>query len=431
MLTDFMNEYIVLSKKTEIALERAEMIHSLARKEALIMYDKSDLKVIKENGTESDLRYLYEAVEEGFVAKVKKALQSIIQSIQEFFKNLLDKVTRTFVKGDVTKKLDEIEKKVKKNPKLRNKKVEIDDYDKKGRVVKEHQSALKKMLSKIKSGQSVDREEIEEENGKFNKALAAVSAAVVVTTVGALIAVAKKTQNDLANSAVAESEDASRILAQSMSSLSEDTDPEIVANLTLVANGIATSAKSLADIIFSKLVGIMSALTKACRSTDATGDLIIEATGIDFKAIYEAATGEEGEEESKEDESDDDESDDDSDDKDNEEKDDEDGDKSDDDSDDDDDEEPELSDKAKSVFDDFMDLDKKDQKSFYDAIDDDDDEEPKFSGKMKSLYDDYQDLSKKDREDFDDVIDDEMTESVFDSLYSDDDDDDYFNSLFD
>ena len=157
-----------------------------------INIQKSELKVMTESGTDDDLAYLVEAATEGAIAKIKKTVKVIIEAFKKFISDLKDKVVRVVVNKTTRDTLSKVEKKVKLNPFIARKKVQVVDKKKPLAVIEKYKNKCDKNIAKVKGGifKQSDVEGIFKDRDDFDKdykAAVAGTAAMTTITVANLI----------------------------------------------------------------------------------------------------------------------------------------------------------------------------------------------------------------------------------------------------
>ena len=145
-----------------------------------------------ESGTDDDLAYLVEAANEGAIAKIKKTVQVIIEAFKKFISELKDRVVRVVVNKTTRDTLSKVEKKVKLNPFIARKKVQVVDKKKPLAVIEKYKNKCDKNIAKVKGGifKQSDVEGIFKDRDDFEKdykAAVAGTAAMTTITVANLI----------------------------------------------------------------------------------------------------------------------------------------------------------------------------------------------------------------------------------------------------
>ena len=153
-----------------------------------IAMKKAEAKFITESASLDDVCYLQEEADEGLVASIKKAIVKLIEKFKQFVADVKLRVLTLITKKETKMKMDEVEKKVKLNPFLRNKKITMIDQDENEKTFKWYMSELGKKLSKLKSGhlnESEDDDELSDLESEYRsrRARTAMKAIMTVTVV--------------------------------------------------------------------------------------------------------------------------------------------------------------------------------------------------------------------------------------------------------
>ena len=234
MFTEYMesvnNDYTVSMMKVKAFMEASERQYEINRME-------SELKVMNENGTDDDLEFLYQEAENNFGERVKDTIQKIINAFLKFMSDTKDKIISLFTSKEKKEQIDKIEKKVKLFPLLGRKKVIIEDNKKQKAVYDEHMSKLEKLKAKIKSGQDVSKDDINEVNKSFMEKHGKVigAAAMATVTLIAAIAIHKHNANNTSKN-ISEEEKKGELMIRE----SNDMPPEVAAHY---AEAVSTSIK--------------------------------------------------------------------------------------------------------------------------------------------------------------------------------------------
>lgn len=174
-------------------LNRAQLIVESAERELDLNISNAELKCMKENGTYDDLMYLEDAADEGAATKLKKVIDKIIQMFKDFCTNIRNKVMSKICSAEARKTLSVAEKKIKLNPILSRKKVEVPNIKKSLGVINKYKSKCDKIAAKqikglIAEGSAKSLADTKDEfRSEFNKSISG-SAGVAMITVSALVA---------------------------------------------------------------------------------------------------------------------------------------------------------------------------------------------------------------------------------------------------
>ena len=79
-----MQDYIDITDKYSLDLMKIDAYIESVMSELDINMQRSELKVLTESGTDDDLKYLYEAAEEGAIVKIKKAVVAVVEAFKKF-----------------------------------------------------------------------------------------------------------------------------------------------------------------------------------------------------------------------------------------------------------------------------------------------------------------------------------------------------------
>lgn len=242
-----------------------------------INYAKAREKVMCEDGTAEDLIYLQEEANTSAGAKLKSAIKKIVEAFKKFCNDIKIKVMSFIQAKDTKDKLDKIEKKVKLNPFLAKKKIQIDDTDKQIGVVAWAHDQYRKLIGKIKSGRVVDREDVEdikdETSHKMRKAMGA-AAVISVSIIGAIALVKKRSAS--AEKLLKDASDDVDSLANEASGVSEELGADVAAAGTAAVNADAEVHKF-------GVRAIWSAVTEPLRTIASTisGNIKAEKSSTD------------------------------------------------------------------------------------------------------------------------------------------------------
>lgn len=194
LFTEAANDYLEATKMYEVKCAKVEAYTEATERELEINLAKSELKCFEENGTMDDLVYLEEAANDGALAKLKNLIDAAIAAFKEWISEIKTKVLRNIASAEARKTLKAAEKKIKLNPFLSKKKVEITNTKKPLSVINQYKSKVDKISAKlvvkgIVSEQQVKtlRDTKEEFRSDFKNAIIGKSA-VVTITVSALVA---------------------------------------------------------------------------------------------------------------------------------------------------------------------------------------------------------------------------------------------------
>lgn len=182
-----------LSKNLQKNLMKAQLITESVEREYDLNIAKAELKCMEEHGTRDDLMYLEDAAEEGAAAKLKQIINKIITMFKDFCTNIRNKVMSKICSSEARATLNKAEKKIKLNPILARKKVEVPKIDKPIGVINKYKSKVDKIAAKHIKGLVSDTtaktlaDTKEDFRAEFNRSISG-TAAVAMVTVAAVVA---------------------------------------------------------------------------------------------------------------------------------------------------------------------------------------------------------------------------------------------------
>lgn len=145
-----------------------------AQKEIDLLY----LEAVDELKREEDLS-LISFMESGDIRK-KKSSEGIFAKIKKMIENTIEKIKAFFTKKQTEENTKKLQEAIKKDPSLKNKKVQVKDYEK---IIKLNKATLKK-LENVKTQEEADK--IVADYMKKKNAIIAAGAVVTVSVAGVL-----------------------------------------------------------------------------------------------------------------------------------------------------------------------------------------------------------------------------------------------------
>lgn len=288
IISEYVQEHKVANAKFDLAMTKASAVLESAFNDMNLFMGEAELKVMNESGTDDDLRYYREEATEGFIGKAREVILAIIEALKDFFSELKTKIVKLFTNNDVTKTLDEVDKKARLNPFLKNKKVKIPDFNKQDDAMKDYDRRLGKLLARSKAGDKVNVDDVEDEEEKFNKAWAVAIAAVTTITVVALVALTRKLQKSIDGDVDSVQKETIGRMKNAEDKIKDMVDPDKVAVLTKITQKTAQNAKRESSWRVNALVKCISALKKAVHNKDAFvsgGDSLSYESGDDANDV--------------------------------------------------------------------------------------------------------------------------------------------------
>lgn len=218
---------------------------------------EAELKVVQESGTPEDLIYLEDAAKEGFIVRSAKTVEKIVQAFIQWMKDKIAAVKSFFTSDKTQKTLDKAEKVVKENPKLKNKKVTIPDYENIDKEYVKLADEAKKARINIKHGKDVSKEldDIDANLEELNKKKKAIT---ITVGLAAAVAMAKIVYDELVKHESDKIDSASQADVESM----EPKDVEnLVHNVRTQAEIRKCQGSNLFDALHQIMGGVRSAIT--------------------------------------------------------------------------------------------------------------------------------------------------------------------------
>lgn len=286
-----MSDYIDISDQFDKANMTVSTFVESVCADLDINIQKSELKVMTESGTDDDLAYLVEAANEGAIAKIKKTVQVIIEAFKKFISELKDRVVRVVVNKTTRDTLSKVEKKVKLNPFIARKKVQVVDKKKPLAVIEKYKNKCDKNIAKVKGGifKQSDVEGIFKDRDDFEKdykAAVAGTAAMTTITVANLIKTINSELNSLPKTIDSIGKETTDIVERFCDSIEDD---EVVASTRAAYSACANFRTKLGkyesnehvDFIMQAISVLKKEVAKIKGNTEA--DVAKESTeGDDF-----------------------------------------------------------------------------------------------------------------------------------------------------
>ena len=202
MFAEAIENQIAINHDAELSDMKINAYLEATMRELAINIGESELKVMKESGTSDDLQYLVEEASNGAIEKIKKAVSAAIKAFKEFISRIKDRVVRLVTTAETKDTMKKVEKKIKLNPFLAKKKVQVVDTKKPLQVISKYESILDKHAAKVaggkvKPGESKDIRDLQSKFESEYKAAIMGVAAMTTITVAALVAMVNRDMEDL------------------------------------------------------------------------------------------------------------------------------------------------------------------------------------------------------------------------------------------
>lgn len=180
-------------------LQLAAYVES-AMSEFQINIKKSELKCMKEHGTDDDLAFLENAAEEGFIGKVKNVIRKLIELFNNFINELKIRVTTKITSMKTKKVIAEVEKMIRLNPALGKEVVQIPDRRKQLKIIDLYIQRAERMSARVVRGLYGTHQikglvaTIDEYREQFGRAIDLANVGLMTITIAALVL---KTKGDV------------------------------------------------------------------------------------------------------------------------------------------------------------------------------------------------------------------------------------------
>lgn len=252
----------------QMNLMKGQMIAESVEREYDLNIAQAELKCMKERGSADDLMYLEEAASEGAAAKLKKIIDRIIQIWKDFCTSIRNKVMSKICSAEARQTLTKAEKKIKINPILARKKVEVININRPLGVINKYRSQVDKQSAKIIKGIVSETtaktlgDTRDEFRAAFNKSIAG-SAAVKMITVAAVVTELNSCIEKLPKLVDTCENTHTIVLDKLKATVSDDTAAAATAMTQACMNFRTELAKEELNQHFAYTMDLMSALKKA------------------------------------------------------------------------------------------------------------------------------------------------------------------------
>lgn len=294
-----MNE---LNTKMSLNLEKADMILESVNREYELNISQAELKCMKEHGTTDDLMYLEEAAEEGAIGKFKKMIDTIIRMWKDFCSNIRNKIVSKICSAEARSTLNKAEKKIKLNPFLAKKKVEVPNIKKPIGVIHSYMSTTDKMAAKTIKGIVTEQTATslaktkEKYREDFNHSIAGKAAVITMSIAGVVAQL--NTEIEKLPQFVDNCEKVNcQILEKLKSTVSDETAAAATAATQACMNFRTELAKEELNQHISYVTDMMSALRKTvikAKGNTEAKDIKESADDFDYLADESEIFGESG-----------------------------------------------------------------------------------------------------------------------------------------
>lgn len=229
-----------INTQMDLFLTKANIICETVEREYEYNCNRAQLKCLMESGTTDDLLFYEEKAEEGAVSKFMQMVNKIIEVWKEFCAKLRSRIMTKICSAKAHATISKMEKKVKINPIIARKKVEVVDPKKPIGVINKYKSKVDKETAKIiKSlGGEHTRTSLgdmkDEFRREFNKSISG-KAATMTLTVAAVITELKAEVEKLPHFL----DSSEKVHSEVLEKLKQTVSPEVAASATAAAQACA------------------------------------------------------------------------------------------------------------------------------------------------------------------------------------------------
>jgi Zn-dependent protease with chaperone function len=250
---------------------------------------ESELKVLKESGTEEDYNYLIEAAEESLFERIKKSIQKIIEALRSYIKRVIEKVKTSVAAEKTRQALNKIKTLIKENPLVKKEKIAINDVKAEFITIDKGIHKLKEKLLKIKSGKTTERDsedinETIEDIEKSRKKIADDTTAVEVSVEEAVDLLEELVDEANDGAAIKEANDIASDIEKEVDS-SKEADESALNNICKICSAKAVLAKAkLSSLIntimtlWAKLKSKIADIKNKIKGEDNSNNTVEEST---------------------------------------------------------------------------------------------------------------------------------------------------------
>lgn len=160
MFEQLMESKRELDEIFELNCEKVKAIVEASLRELEINYAEAELKVLKESGTDEDLRYYYEVANEELGSKMSVGIENLNKNLKDYLDKSNQKIVSDICSEENRKTVKEMRSKVKLHPILSRKQIVIENFEELFKLMKKTESKLTIIKAKLKSNQPVDKKEI-------------------------------------------------------------------------------------------------------------------------------------------------------------------------------------------------------------------------------------------------------------------------------
>ena len=265
MFQEAAEDSLTIDKAFDIQMMKLDAFTESVDRELAINLQKAELKLMMEDGTDSDRAYLEAAAEEGALVKFKKMIQGVIDAFKEWVSQKKTKVISKIASKEARLVLTKTEKKVKLNPILARKKVQVMSSKKPLGVINSYKSKNDKILAKTVKGIITEStmKTIADTKESFRddfKSAISGNAAMITVTVAALLAELNSEIDKLPSYVDKMEGSTSQALERLKTTCTEEAASAATAATNAAANFGAELAKEEINVVIDSIMNKMSVL---------------------------------------------------------------------------------------------------------------------------------------------------------------------------
>lgn len=209
---------------------------------------ESELKVLKESGTEEDYNYLIEAAEESLLERIKKSIKKVIEALRSYIKRSVEKIKSIFKTDKTTEALNKLKTLVNDNPVIKKEKIKMNNLKNELDEIDKGVHKLKAKRTQIKSGKTSDRDaedinEIIEATEKRRKEISDDNSANELSVDKAVELIEELVKEANNGPAVNEANDTASEIEKEVNS-TESVDEVVLRNICKICTAIAAFTKA-------------------------------------------------------------------------------------------------------------------------------------------------------------------------------------------
>lgn len=226
---------------------------------------------------------------EGALVKVGKAIKELCKKVKEAILNMIQHIKEFFTSKNVKDTLDKADKATKNNPKIKDVKIEIPDYEAINKIYDQGINEVEKKLAEAKSGKNVPEEEFKniltatEEKAKKTKfKLIGIGALIAAITAGTIV-FEKTAKNDIKD--VDEVSEGYDLMGGTMQMADHMQKSAGTSTLLKMIHNKSAKASSNLMTMFSKLSGAFTQMKESGSSE--VGKKLKKVKGYDTESSVE------------------------------------------------------------------------------------------------------------------------------------------------